>query len=48
MARKFPLRIELVPEPLWGQNLRSNQVGLGPTPSARSATRYSIGVERRC
>ncbi len=21
MARKFPLRIELVPEPLWGQNL---------------------------
>jgi hypothetical protein len=30
MARKFPLRIELVPEPLWGQNLRSNQVGLGP------------------
>jgi hypothetical protein len=30
MARKFALRIELVPERLWGQNLRSNQVGLGP------------------
>jgi hypothetical protein len=30
MARKFPLRIELVPKPLWGQNLRSNRVGLGP------------------
>ncbi|SDP49756.1 hypothetical protein [Afipia sp. GAS231] len=30
MARKFALRIELVPETLWGQNLRSNQVGLGP------------------
>jgi hypothetical protein len=30
MARKFSLRIELVPKPLWGQNLRSNRVGLGP------------------
>jgi hypothetical protein len=29
MAR-FRLRIELMPEPLWGQNLRSNVVGLGP------------------
>src|SRR6266436_5691074 len=30
VARKFALRIELVPEPLWGLNLRSNEVGLGP------------------
>jgi hypothetical protein len=30
MARKFALRIESVPEPLWGLNLRSNRVGLGP------------------
>jgi len=30
MSRRFPLRVELVPEPLWKLNLRSNQVGLGP------------------
>lgn len=28
MARRFVLRVELVPEPLWQMNLRSNKVGL--------------------
>jgi len=27
---RFRLRIELVPAPLWGVNLRSNMIGLGP------------------
>lgn len=30
MASKFILRIEPVPQPLWGHNLRSNEVGLVP------------------
>lgn len=29
MARRFVLRVELIPEPLWQMNLRSNKVGLG-------------------
>lgn len=30
MPRKNKLRLELIPHPLWGMNLRSNVVGLGP------------------
>ena len=30
MPRRNKLRLELIPKPLWGQNLRSNVVGIGP------------------
>jgi hypothetical protein len=30
MAPRFPLRIKLIPKDLWGRNLRSHKVGLGP------------------
>lgn len=31
MPSKNRLRLELIPEPLWGKNLRSNIVGIGPS-----------------
>lgn len=30
MSAKNKLCLELIPEPPWGNNLRSNMVGLGP------------------
>jgi hypothetical protein len=45
MPRRNKLRLELIPRPLWGQNLRSNIVGIGPGRWLKlsKATRSALG-----
>ena len=45
MARKHRLQLELIPGPLWGNNLRCNIVGLGPGRWLKlsRATRAALG-----
>lgn len=45
MPPRNRLRLELIPEPLWGRNLRSNVVGLGPGRWLKlsRATRSALG-----
>jgi hypothetical protein len=47
-AKQDKLRLELIPKPLWGLNLRSNIVGIGPRAKVAITRLFQRGEQTAC